>query len=195
MNKKIKKFDNTIFDSTEEYYFNSYLTELFDAGFIDDYKAHPFSINLTEGLVNRYEEQKSLKTKIKSLFKSQIILRPSVYTPDFNIIWNSKAEGLFYTLLNNHQKIDTPFIASMENNKLCSIVETKPKFDRNNMTRLFVNNQKFIWDKYNKYINLIHITDLFEKTFTPREYLITPTGKQRVLKYIPQTLNQFINDR
>ena len=188
-------FNGVQYDAVEEYYFHCYIFELFNSGFIKEFGMQPFEISLTSGLYNNYVEKIQLKTRIKKVDKKQTILYPSVYTPDFNIVWNEKSNGIFYNLLNDDKRITTPFIANELNGDIYSIVECKPTFDSRNMTRLFINNQKFIWDKYNKYINLIHIVDLFEKTFTPAEYLLTPTGKPKKLKYIPKTLNQFLHDR
>ena len=63
------------------------------------------------------------------------------------------------------------------------------------MTRVFKNNQKFIWDKYKEYVNLIYVTELFEQTFTPKKYRLTPTGKPRKINWNPITLKQFVDDK
>jgi hypothetical protein len=65
-------------------------------------------------------------------------------------------------------------------------------FDQNNMERLFKVNQKWMWQKHGIFVNLIKPQELFQKTFTPAEYLRTPTGKPRKLNFKPRNLFDFL---
>lgn len=189
-------FHGGSYDSTEEYYFECCLKEMLKTGFIKSYKRQPPSIKTTEGLKITYTETTQLKTKTKIVVKHQTILQGSEYTPDFLVIWNDKADGVFFQdALWTTEKIVTPFIAYPENANYQSIIECKGSFDRNNMTRLFILNQKFIWDKHRKYVNLVVIPDFFKKIFTPKEYLLTPTGKTKKLNFTPSSLKEYLSDK
>lgn len=188
-------FDGVEYDSTEEYYFECCLIELVNMGFVKYYKRQPESIKITEGLKISYTETTQLKTKTKVTVRHQTLLQDSVYTPDFLIAWENKAENiLFQNIIYSNKKLVTPFIAYPEGDTYISIVECKGSFDRNNMTRLFVLNQKFIWDKYKIFVNLVVIPDFFKKVFTPKEYLLTPTGKTKKINFQPISLKQYLKN-
>ena len=186
------KFDNVSYDSLEEYYFACYLKELKMAGFIITYERECEPIPLTSKLTNNYIERIELKTKTKEVEREQKILSEHIYTPDFKIVWSDKAEGIFYQMIGENKRIVCPFIAQADLTSIYSYVECKPVFDSQNMTRLFKINQKFIWEKYRRYINLIFPIKLFKETFTPDRYLFTPKNKKRKMTYTPSTLNQLI---
>lgn len=182
------------FDTDDEYFFALYLQELKEAKYIAYWKHEPYHLELTDGLKNMYDKKTILKTKTKLERKEQIILAPSVYTPDFHIVWEKISYNVFNQSLFHNTKIVAPFISYTDLKKQISVVELKPIYDSGNMTRLFRNNQKFIWDKHKVYVNLfLGLDDLFDKTFTPEEYKLTPkTKKPRKLKYIPKKLIEFL---
>lgn len=179
----MKKYKHN-FITDDEYFLYCYFNQLKEAGFVVSCDYEPFSVELTEGLINPYIKKTVLKTKIKEEEIEQVILKGSVYTPDFQVIWNPKGLNLFYQLLRTGNKIIAPFIANNEGNTDYSLIESKPDFDSNNMTRGFVNNQKLIWDKYEIYVNLIKNSVLFKETFAPREYFYTPTGRKKKTDFI-----------
>jgi hypothetical protein len=178
------------FDSNEEMYFSRYLNELKGKKYIDSWKTINEPYNLTTGI--KHEYVKPMK-KVDDKVLEQTILSPSVYTPDFMIVWNSKANNIFVQKINKgNKKITTPFICDDEG---ISIVETKGQFDRSNMTRLAINNIKFLYEKYNIYVNLIKVPGIFKKTFTPDRYLMTDkTFKPRKLNYKPKTIREYVNN-
>lgn len=179
------------FDSDEELYFFYYLEELKDAGFISRWEYNPAPFPLTDGLDHYYRDS-------KGRLKSQCLFRKSVYTPDFKLYWNYSAENVLFRLMDSEQKLNLPFIAQWsytgDDNDMVSFVEVKGSFDRNNMTRLFINNRKFIWKLHGWYINLAELPDFFRDTFTPASYLLTKTGKIRKLNYPPKKLEEYIAD-
>lgn len=180
------------FDSEEEYFFWAYCKELEERGFIEFFYKNNDSIVLTEPLLIKYKQSISLKTKIKEIEKEQKILSSSSYTPDFNIDWNPKSEKIFYQLLGLPERVVCPFLAQQDENGIYSVVECKPVFDRNNMTRLFKHNQKFIWDKFKIFVNLVYPIDLFKKTFTPEAYFTTLAGRKRNFTYPPTKIDDYI---
>ena len=183
--------ENT-FDSDEEKYFSWYLEELKEAGYIKTWYRFedvqkPFK--LTDGLKRAYiVPMKRVEDKVKE----QALLNPSIYTPDFSIIWTEKAIGIFVADLNVKFKgrVMEPFICQ---DKL-SIIETKGNHDHKNMTRLAINNIKFTYQRYGVYVNMTKIPAIFNTTFTPSKYLKTDkTKRKRKLNYKNvRTLSQFI---
>ena len=62
------------------------------------------------------------------------------------------------------------------------------------MTRLFRVTQKWMYDKYRLYIELVILPNLFKTTFVPRRYLITDKGKQsRKINFDIKLVNEWIH--
>lgn len=177
------------FDSKEELHFSWWLDQLKAAKYIKHWECNDYSFPLFGGLVHSYiKPMKRVEDKIMT----QTILKPSVYTPDFIIYWEPKAIGIFASMMHSTEgKIETLFLCDKD---LKSTVETKGNFDRNNMTRLAINNIKFVYEKYQIYIDLIKLPGLFNQTFTPDRYFMTDkTFKPRTLNYKNvRTLREFI---
>lgn len=184
------------FDSKEELYFSWWCEELEQAGYIDSWNQCK-SYELGEKIINRYVE----KLKSKSKEKEQTILSGSEYTPDFEINWNPSAFELFYhefPYLGADYKINTNLLLAKfeRHNETCckSIIEIKPSFDKNNMTRLNQLNRRWMYQKHSIFVNLIKVPDIFKDTFTPKKYLLTDTGKQQRIIHFPiVSLEQFVN--
>ena len=185
---------NKTFDSNEEKFFSWYIRELQEANYIYHIEYQPESYHLSRPQIHCFTKPLKTKTKLVSV----TLLREHVYTPDFRILWEQKARGLFF---NNHDdKVDlrkTPFITNSTSNSLSeSLIEIKPVFDQNNMTRLFSINQKWLYHHYNTYVQKIIPVKLFEQTFVPQKYLLTDkTNKPRKLKFQPRTLNEFLSQK
>lgn len=194
INSKLPFLLGSELDSNEELFFSWYLSELCDYGYVLDVIPQPEPFKMQDGLCHTYV--KEMKTKNKIL--EETIIKPSVYTCDFYIKWSEKALNKFITTLDTDQKImkgqgHTLMIAKQTENGLHTYVEVKPSFDQNNMTRLARVNAKWVWDKYNEYVNLIIPEKHFQKTFTPERYLLTTKSKtKRKLKYEPITLNEYL---
>lgn len=185
-------------ESNEELYFLYWIFELKDRGYVNSIE-RPTSHILSSAVVNKYELQ--LKTKTKQV--EQILLQEHVYTPEFLIIWNSQSEEKLISVLRNHRKFDNDLILAQNFPRLSktlepsdliySYVEIKPIWDHQNMTRLFRLNQKWTWDKYRIYVNLIFPRRLFQKTFTPNEYLYTEKKRdKRSIEWKIVTCDEFL---
>lgn len=189
---QIKGIYNQIpYESDNELHCLYLLFELKEAGYIEKIeRAQTFS--LTEGFKNTYLERDK---KGKEVQKSQIILRPSVYTPEFKVTWTNKG-SIFHSSIDTNEKVTNSFISHKEKRKNITYIEAKSSgFDFNNMTRLFKSNQKFLFDKYGIYINLFQPEDWFKKYFTPEKYLKTKTGKPRKIKFEVKSLKNFIEEK
>lgn len=168
------------YDSYEEVWFSMWLEELKDAGYIKHWERNNSEIQITPSVYSSFKQGSKVKT--------QTILQSFSYTPDFILKWDRSAKGLLFNQINS-DKITQPFIADKN---LVSYVEIKPAFDKNNMTRLFRQVQKFLYHTKSLYVNLIIPQKLFEKTFTPGEFLKTKTGKDRKIKWELKDLNNFL---
>ncbi len=170
------------FDSDEEMYFYWWLEELQEAGYIDSIEHHPMPYKLSDPVIGEYEKQ--LKTKVKE--ETEELIKGHIYTPDFKIVWSEKAEGLFYehigSLNRKKEKNSLKYLISTHGSR--TIIEVKPLFDQNNMTRLFKINQKWTYEKHAVFVNMIVPEKWFNKTFTPNRFLTTnKSGKARKIKY------------
>ena len=180
------------YESKEEYYFSLYLDELEQAGYVKHWDVHVETFELS--LPEKYQWIEQLKTKTKTRISE--LLKGHEYTPDFWIDWNEKAEGVFYQRINSGRRLNLPFIAQDSGDCDQSIVDVKPKFDHQNMTRLFTINQKWLFQVHDIYVQKIVPTGsktcLFASTFTPERYLLTDkTGKPRRIKWAVKGLNEY----
>ncbi|XAI97358.1 hypothetical protein [Leptolyngbya phage Lbo-JY46] len=175
-------------DSEHELWICWWLDELKDLGFIKYYtRAEPFS--LSHGYTNNYV----VKMKTKSKPMRQSICGGHVYTPEFRVVWHKKALDKIVWLMDSGDKFDKVLIGHIAANKeLYTIIEVKPEFDYNNMTRLFTINQKWVFDKYGIWVNLIKPKELFKKTFTPVNFRKTKTGKERKIDWKVKNLTTYL---
>lgn len=196
------------YDSPEELYVSWYLDELVGAGYVIKYNYQPTSWELSKKRTYKY--RKVLKTKTNKI--ETTLFQKHVYTADFELLWN---DAYYNILLKNvdmfgrgvaqdNQVVnkENPFWINDINfleilpSELWSSWEVKPLFDRNNMTRLFTINQKWVYDKYGIYVQKVVPQKLFKDTFTPQKYLFTDSGKQkRKLTFAPRTLEEYIKSR
>lgn len=198
--KAVKGVFNTIeYDSLEELGMLQWLFELKTQGIVKSIRRAE-SYLLCDGLYNNYAEQMK---RVNSRPVAQNLLHGHSYTPEFEVVWDyTKARDLFvWDHLGKACKFDKLFIGRFVVNptnqaaEFVTIIEVKPSFDQNNMERLFKLNQKWMWDKHKIFVNLVKIQELFPKSFTPKAYLTTPSGRVRILKWKPKSLYNFINNK
>lgn len=181
------------FDSSGEMHFYWWCEELLEAGYIDDTILQPESFKLSGGTSMLYKKPMK-KAEDKILEKA--ILNPHSYTPDTLVHFTSKSKNIFF--------IDRNCTDIPEDKSLLDLlkakdgecyIELKPAFDQNNMTRLAVLNQKWVMDKYDIFVNIVIPEKLFDKTFTPTNYLFTDVSKKpRKIGYKNiRTLKEFLS--
>ena len=176
--------------SDEERYFSWYLAELVDGGFVESWNYEPYTYRLSP--IQKYSVTVQLKTRVTQ--KRLSLFQSHNYTPDFGVLFTSKAKGLIYNFITDGVDLRTaPFIANLDEDtgKAYSIIEVKPSFDRNNMIRLFRLNQKWLYANRKVYVQEVVPVKFFEKSFTPAKYLVTPIGRARTLHYEPKTLMEY----
>jgi hypothetical protein len=187
------KEDESKPDSDEEKYFIAWMDELIEAGYIDRYIHHPPPYFLSEAKTYSVAiPRKTMAAKIET----RSLINAHEYTTDFIIYWTSKAYGIMIedrkSVVNNK---NVPFLANYDHktDEYYTVMEVKADFDQNNMTRLFVINQKWVLDSYGIYIELCKIPHLFKKTFTPNKYLYTEKKHQlRKLRFKPLSLSSYL---
>lgn len=195
--------ESSKFDSDEEKYFSWYLDELVGLGYIDRYVLQPKTFELSEKVSMSWI--KRMKTKNKLMIST--ILQPHEYTPDVGIEWGPKAENIFFNLAEGSYDNTAPFVAQRSSRDVYySLIEIKPPFDQNNMTRLASINIKWVYQNYGVYIQkvvpipisktLLPKTALFPSSFTPKKYLFTDkSGQPRKIKFPVTTVEEFIEKR
>lgn len=157
------------FDSYEEYLFAHWCEELKSEGYIRSWQHEGITIDLTSPKYVPWRKQ--MKTKVK--VEEKKLLEGSSYTPDFTIKWERKANGVFcWQEMGTYNKIGKGWLFSTEG---VSIVEIKPAFDRNNMTRLVRDRIKQAME-HGTFVNLIKVPDFFKFTFAPERFFYTPSG-------------------
>lgn len=179
------------YDSLEELSFLQWTSDLIKAGYIKSIERSE-SFLLCDAFQINYAEQ--LKTKSKPM--QQGILHGHSYTPEFKIIWNRKGQEKFVHPINLPKKFERLFLGYSEIDKgepfFVTYIEIKPVWDQNNMERLFKVNQKWMWQKHGIFVNLVKCPILFADTFTPNEYLTTPSGFKRKIKWKIRSLYQYL---
>lgn len=178
-------------DSDEEKWFSWWLDELIEAGYVIDY-TDAKTYTLSEKLEISYIEQK----KTKATVKTQSLVLPHVYTPDFEIKWHVSALNIFI-----NSKVTTDVLQKKLDKNLfikfgdAMLVETKGGYSKFGGLKENAINRKWLYDKYGLYVNLVKIPDLFKDTFTPKKFLLTPTGKQRLIHFKVKSLEEYVNEK
>lgn len=194
-----------------ETYFEWWVTELKEAGFIKLVKREPFPI-----LVSDFSERKryNFATK-KPRVEDYKLFGQNTYTCDYIIIWEKHAKELFYNLLDdNPLRIYCPFYAMVDSQgEHVSFIDVKPPpgamiFGNNTTGYTFPIIQKIIYNVYKIYVNKAipiplmskgqvksgNKLALFTTTFVPKRYLLTDGGMQgRDIKYKKQSLKEYVS--
>ena len=187
------------FDSDDEKYFYWYLEELFEAGYIDIFRRclNPYGLSQ----MVKYDVLTPSKNVIKK--KRLGLLQRHGYTPDFEFTWTEKARGIFFHTIHEGKDLRTVSFAANDLTDIpYSVIEIKPEYDKNNMTRLFRLNQKWLFWTHKVYVQEITVCGkkkgLFQNTFTPKKFQerVTPKRKQPVkINYQPVNLIDYIRER
>lgn len=181
-----------MFDSNEELYFSWWLDELKEFGFVIHWNKNESPIQLTKPVTWDYvQAMKRVPDKVRT----QTLIQGSEYTHDFEILFSEKAVGVFLPKFDLTKRLSYVFLPSpIERGNHLALVEIKGNFDQNNMTRLAVNNIKFLYEQQEVFVNLIKIPNLFKETFTPKRYLLTThTKKARKINFEVKTLEEFLS--
>ena len=178
------------FASKEEEYFQWYIDDLIDNGFVKKFKYQPKPFRLFKGAAIGWLEIKATKTKEKSTN----LLTGHAYQADFIIYWNESAELKFFAsfekVLNENVK-KFPFIANYDENLgYYTVLDVNGNYNQNDAWRRFAIDQKWVFQTYHIYVQKIipvpaklngsfrPANALFMNTFVPKRYKRTDTNKQ-----------------
>jgi hypothetical protein len=176
----MKKQRTDQFKSDEELFFSWWLDELKEAGIIYSwaYEFEPYVLS-----------EKVCKD-------GKTLLQSHSYIPDFFICWSFS-----YT--------PAVKISISGGDNMFSLVDIKGKYSQNYNDAAFPLNQKWMMQRYGIYVNKVIPIDgfrknkngekilkkcLFSETFTPKKYLLTPTGKARTIHWEVKTIEQFLEE-
>lgn len=175
--------------SKEEEHLSWVLEELKDKGVILDFSYEPEPFLLSQNLsvsgviLDRFD-------KIKE--KKKVLLQKHLYTCDFVIEWNPDYKGAVFSNIDRVEHAPF-FISNRIDKKYITYLEVKGDYDMENMTRLFTLNQKWVYDKYCIYVQLVRTYDFFRKYFIPERYLLTDISeKERKLNFFPLMFDEWL---
>jgi len=196
--------------SVEELYTAYWLEELKDAGYVKEFTLQPAPFKLADAVVYDWIKNTSTKT-IKNRFeeKESNMLEAIEYTADAHVIWDISAMNLFFTIDKPRDNKCKLIIAHIGfSGDAYSYIEVKPIFDQQNMEREFKIKQKWIYQKYKIFINLVVPQKFFPHNFTPKMCIDTmiyvkTTNTKRGMKrpgdskitWKVNTLNEYINGK
>jgi hypothetical protein len=204
--------EKELFDSYEEFYFDCYLQELVQEGYVIWYKYHPDALVLSERV--DYLEKKLIKRGGKknqsetTAINPKLLLYGHTYQCDFLVQWAKKAEGVFFNRINSFIEEKKYFMAQEFQGKTVSLIDIKGGFSNSRLSSdvQFPINQKWVMSKYGLYIQKVSLvvtkkkgtrkvySGLFPDTFTPARYLKTDGGhKSRTIHFEYILLPNFIN--
>ena len=196
-----------------EQYFQWWLNEMVDKGYVKRYIREPETLQVLP--IATYGRMKRFKSKEKRV-ESFNLFQQITYTYDYLIIWNSKAEYLFYeeSLPSNVFLFGKPIfiahkviVADTGVEEIVSYVDVKPttsvmqRGGKVSSAVSFPIKQRMIWENERKYINKVvpipmagtgYSSALFIKSFIPQRYLLTDGGKMiRKIKYKIISLEEY----
>lgn len=157
-------------DSSEEWYFYSWLIECKKLGIVLEYEYQPKEFLLTE----KFKYVPAFGNPKK---KEKHLLADHVYTADFRIVFNK----LYGEKLSEYFKI--PIEAIDVKGDAVVFVDVKGGFNRFAGDRNFSIHQKMMWDKYKIYVQKIVPEELFKKLGTPEAAKYTIKTKRPTAKY------------
>lgn len=144
-------------------------------------------------LSGSFSTQKEVLKKDKVRVLKRTLFMSHKYTYDFKIIWNPDYKGVLFSDI-SYLELTPFFIAQYIDNQWVSYLEVKGEWDFNNMTRLFILNQKWVFDKFEIYIQLFKPIDFFKRFFIPDRYKYTDeTEKLRKLNFFALTFDKWYN--
>jgi len=198
--------------SNEERLFKFYINELLETGWLDDAIEQPKTFPVFDGaygFIWHRDKRELLNLNVK-------LLKPQSYTPDFKLLWNKKAEGVFYwdngivcdknstTYRKVNKDVYIPFYRKE------SWIDTKGTFVglNNNSGITFPKNQALMWIAHEIYVQKIVVSydtkSIFYRTFTPKNLIINEVYKKDTkdhkvgdskLRYEPVLLEQWVKRR
>lgn len=186
------EYNDWVLDSNEELYFCHWLEALQAIGYVESFTRIQDPILLFDKVYFNFKiDGKPLKKHVFRIME---------YTPDFIIQWSKLAEGhLVAKRDGEYTKASFKGCLFYTEDDLVSIVDVKGTFKGGRLISsiTFPIIQKILayQGTYVQEVLPFGKKGLFDKTFTPKEYLFTPTGKLKKINWGVKTLETYINDK
>jgi len=193
MNEHLKE-EYPQYRSDEEVYFQWYIDDLIEEGFIDKWNYEEEVYTIFDSLKLPWEEQ--MKTQVSS--RKFGAIQKSTYRPDFNLYWEDKAKGIFISGIPSIQKpafAGSEFLDLTDQGK--STIDVKgaggsKAAKKNTSVITFPLKQRLMWIRNNIFVHKVVPQELFEKTFTPYRYIFTnQSGAKRKIKWKVRTVSEY----
>ncbi len=186
------EYNGWVLDSNEELYFCYWLEALQAIGYIESFMRVQDPILLFDKLYFNF--------KVDGKPVNKHVFRAMEYTPDFIIQWSKEAEGRLVAKFNgDYTRSSFTGCLFYTEDDLVSVVDVKGTFKGTGLTSsiTFPIIQKILayQGTYIQKVIPFGKSGLFDKTFTPKEYLFTPTGKLKKINWGVKTLETYINDK
>jgi hypothetical protein len=184
---------NPNLQSDEEVYASWFFEELLAKGFIKEIIYQPPPFILAKDQTFDWDKPKPTKKEPnRTVGYTSTFLKGAEYTPDIKVIWTPKARDVFYTADYPKTNKCNLFIAHEDaEGFIVSIIEVKPVFDDNNMTREVILKHKWVYSIHGIYVNMFIRDKAMPKLFTPERYILTQryqktyTDKKKGIVYRP----------
>lgn len=130
--------------------------------------------------------------KVGKKSKAQVIMRGCEYTPDYIVTWADNWRSFVWDIESETKK-DRELVGRFNSEgNMVTVIEIKPVMDSHNSIRIATDRIKFLFSKNGVWVNLLQPDLFYEAVFPPPEWLLTPTGKPKKMKYVPKTLNEYL---
>ena len=172
--------DEPAFGSDDEKYMSWYFLQLKALGYVKAVLIHPFSYLLSEKVTHK------VLVGIRKIEEADhTLLAQHVYTPDLLVIWDTKAENVFYELIAGKIVYKKNLIFKAFNRIIngedvpVSVIEVKPKFDKHQTGNLASVNRKWVYDKFEDYVQMVNFISVFGSSFIPDRFFLTNISKDK----------------
>jgi hypothetical protein len=171
--------EHEFYRSDEEIYMSWWLDELIEAGYVKSYSYESRKLILMKEVkVPWLEAKKNIaKERLHHLFSE------TTYTPDFEIIWEDKAVGVFINGAWPIKRRSYFMGATFNVDGIDCLIDVKGDHamgaSRGNFSQFsFPYKQKMAYHNLGLYVQKIVPIKLFRETFIPQRYFMTDGGKQ-----------------
>jgi ribosomal protein L30/L7E len=181
--------------SSEEQHFHWWLDDLDSRQLIMKRISQPTPFLLASAIT--YELVTELTTKVKTEVKT--LEQGHIYTPDALIDFSPDMRGMVNIVgwPTTKKKKNALWCHEVEGVLRCWI-EVKPNgYDKHNMLRLAKINQKWVYEKYEKVVNIVKIGNnkgsFFDQTFTPERFFkCDRADRPRKINFTPRSVDEWL---
>jgi hypothetical protein len=191
-------------DSLQEVYFEWWLEELINSGFVIRYERSSRYKLIDSVFSDKLSFKPIKKDPIRHLIIQREFLKSWTYEPDYDVYWSEKSYNFLFQNIDflNLVNFKTLFYAKRVNNEWLTVIDIKPKSFRGGSMSSSVKFpliQKMMYLIHDVYVHKISPLDLgglFDKTFTPRRYLFQDRRmvNRKISKWVPRKIETFIKE-